>query len=71
MWEEAKFEKQQFLFRERTFWNSNESKKIDNWNIDLRWVFNKCHLDQNTNSSTEGKCINPNKNLLGNTVYSK
>ena len=39
--------------------------------MDLRWVFNKCHLDQNTNSSTEGKCINPNKNLLGNTVYSK
>ena len=54
MWEEAEFEKYQFLFGEgiRTIWNSNESKKkIGNWNIDLRWVFNKCNLDQNINSS--------------------
>ena len=71
MWEEAEFEKPQFLFRESTIWNSHESKKkIDNWNIDLRWVFNKCNLDQNINSSMEGKCINPNKNL-DNSVYSR
>ena len=45
-------------------------KKIDNWKIDLRWVFNKCNLNQNINSSMEGKCINPNKNL-GSSVYSR
>ena len=68
--EEAEFEKHQFSFRESTIWNSNESKKNRQFKNGFKMVFNKCNLDQNINSSMEGKCINPNKNL-GSSVYSR
>ena len=71
MWEEAEFKKTSVSFLEKVLFGMvMKVKKIDNWNIDLRWVFNKCNLNQNINSSTEGKCINPNKNL-GSSVYSR